>query len=123
MVVWFCVMGGLGLAHISGAPGVLVAISPTHAAEFFARNAGRGFVVLGSVFLVVTGGEALYADMGHFDLLGRDRADLRSDCELSADAMHSGAGPWVPLLERDGGGVWGRGDEHDGDHHRAPLYS
>jgi KUP system potassium uptake protein len=56
----------MGLAHIRNAPGVLVAVSPSHAAEFFVRNAGRGFVVLGSVFLVVTGGEALYADMGHF---------------------------------------------------------
>jgi len=66
MVVWFFVLAGLGLAHISNAPGVLVAISPSHAAEFFARNRDRGFLVLGSVFLVVTGGEALYADMGHF---------------------------------------------------------
>jgi KUP system potassium uptake protein len=66
MVVWFLVLGALGLARISNAPEVLVAISPFHAVEFFARNAGRGFVVLGSVFLVVTGGEALYADMGHF---------------------------------------------------------
>src|SRR4029077_11644446 len=66
MVVWFLILGGLGVAHITNAPGVLFAVSPSHAAEFFARNAGRGFVVLGSVFLVVTGGEALYADMGHF---------------------------------------------------------
>jgi KUP system potassium uptake protein len=66
MVAWFSILGGLGFAHISNAPGVLVAVSPSHAVEFFARNAGRGFVVLGSVFLVVTGGEALYADMGHF---------------------------------------------------------
>jgi KUP system potassium uptake protein len=66
MVVWFFVLGALGLVHISSAPGVLLAISPAHAADFFSRNEGRGFVVLGSVFLVVTGGEALYADMGHF---------------------------------------------------------
>ena len=66
MVVWFLVLGALGLARIGTAPGVLVAISPLHAVEFFVRNAGRGFIVLGSVFLVVTGGEALYADMGHF---------------------------------------------------------
>jgi KUP system potassium uptake protein len=66
MVMWFCVLAGLGLARISNAPGVLAAISPSHAVEFFGRNGGRGFVVLGSVFLVVTGGEALYADMGHF---------------------------------------------------------
>jgi KUP system potassium uptake protein len=66
MVLWFLVLGGLGLAQLSAAPRVLAAVSPLHAVDFFARNAGRGFVVLGTVFLVVTGGEALYADMGHF---------------------------------------------------------
>lgn len=66
MVVWFLVLAGLGVARIWNAPAVLAAISPVHAVDFFARNGGRGFVVLGAVFLVVTGGEALYADMGHF---------------------------------------------------------
>ena len=47
-------------------PSVLAAVIPIHAVSFFEANAGRGFLVLGSVFLVVTGGEALYADMGHF---------------------------------------------------------
>src|SRR5205814_9774596 len=47
-------------------PGVLAAGSPVSGVRFFAENVGRGFVVLGAVFLVVTGGEALYADLGHF---------------------------------------------------------
>jgi KUP system potassium uptake protein len=66
MVVWFVVLGVLGLSEIVRQPGVLAAISPYHAAHFFSEDVGRGFVVLGAVFLVVTGGEALYADLGHF---------------------------------------------------------
>jgi len=66
MLVWFAVVGLFGLARVVTEPGVLAAVSPLYAVEFMTRNAGRGFVVLGSVFLVVTGGEALYADMGHF---------------------------------------------------------
>ncbi len=52
--------------HIAREPSVFGAFLPTHAARFFLDNGWHGFVVLGSVFLVVTGGEALYADMGHF---------------------------------------------------------
>jgi KUP system potassium uptake protein len=66
MLVWFAVVGLFGLTRVVTEPGVLAAVSPLYAVEFMTRNAGRGFVVLGSVFLVVTGGEALYADMGHF---------------------------------------------------------
>ena len=47
-------------------PSVLAAVNPVHAIEFFARDGVQGFLVLGSVVLVLTGGEALYADMGHF---------------------------------------------------------
>ena len=65
-LVWFFTLALLGIPHILQQPQVLGAISPLHAVQFF-RNNGRGsFLVLGSVFLVVTGGEALYADMGHF---------------------------------------------------------
>jgi KUP system potassium uptake protein len=67
-VVWFLVLAVLGLAQIARNPDVLAAINPAHGLEFFARNGWHGFLVLGSVFLVVTGGEALYADMGHFGL-------------------------------------------------------
>jgi KUP system potassium uptake protein len=66
MMVWFVVLAVLGIVHIVGNPGVLAAVNPWYAAVFFAHNGWRGFLVLGSVFLVVTGGEALYADMGHF---------------------------------------------------------
>lgn len=68
MVLWFVVLAALGISWIVHEPGVLGAINPVHAARFFAHNGGLGFLVLGSVFLVVTGGEALYADLGHFGL-------------------------------------------------------
>ena len=66
MVVWFAVLAALGVAWIVQEPGVLAAIDPRHGATFFRANGFTGFAVLGAVFLVVTGGEALYADMGHF---------------------------------------------------------
>jgi KUP system potassium uptake protein len=66
MVLWFATLAVLGLLHIIGRPGVLAAISPTHAFQFVTENVGRSLIVLGAVFLVVTGGEALYADLGHF---------------------------------------------------------
>ncbi|MDA8166080.1 MAG: potassium transporter Kup [Desulfobacteraceae bacterium] len=64
--LWFLVLGVLGVANIAKEPAVLAAVSPLHAIGFFLRNGGKGFLVLGAVFLAVTGGEALYADMGHF---------------------------------------------------------
>lgn len=66
MLLWFVVSGLLGLSWIIRQPSVLAAINPWYGAQFFIHNGWRGFLVLGSVFLVVTGGEALYADMGHF---------------------------------------------------------
>jgi KUP system potassium uptake protein len=66
MIAWFATLGALGAAGILREPSVLSALSPGHAVRFFAENGGHGFVVLAAVFLVVTGGEALYADMGHF---------------------------------------------------------
>lgn len=66
MVAWFSTLALLGLSWIQVNPSVFAALNPWHAADFFIRNGGHGFIVLGSVFLVVTGGEALYADMGHF---------------------------------------------------------
>ncbi|MDP9194425.1 MAG: potassium transporter Kup [Acidobacteriota bacterium] len=68
MLAWFTVIAALGLWQILKEPAVLRAIVPTHAIRFFLENGWSGFVVLGSVILVVTGGEALYADMGHFGL-------------------------------------------------------
>ena len=65
-LVWFSVLAILGVAQIFHYPQVLSAVNPFQAISFFIRNGGHGFIILGSVFLVVTGGEALYADMGHF---------------------------------------------------------
>ena len=67
-LVWFLVLALLGLSQIVRTPDVIAAINPFYAVRFFIDNGGRGFLVLGAVFLVVTGGEALYADMGHFGL-------------------------------------------------------
>jgi len=69
MIVWFVVIAILGIRWILEAPHVFGALSPRHAVRFFGANGWHGFVVLGAVFLVVTGGEALYADMGHFGRL------------------------------------------------------
>jgi KUP system potassium uptake protein len=66
MVVWFTVLGTLGLAQIVRRPGVLQAVNPAYIVQFFAAEPLKAFLALGSIFLVVTGGEALYADMGHF---------------------------------------------------------
>src|SRR5438445_1160471 len=66
MLLWFGTIGALGLSEIVRQPAVLTAVSPSHAVRFFAEDLGRGLVGLGAVFLVVTGGEALYADLGHF---------------------------------------------------------
>ena len=66
MVIWFVTIAALGVVWIVQAPAVLGAFDPRHAVTFFLVNRFAGFAVLGAVFLVVTGGEALYADMGHF---------------------------------------------------------
>lgn len=65
-LVWFAVLAALGVRSVVSNPEVLAAVSPHHAAEFLLRNGTVGFLTLGAVFLVVTGSEALYADMGHF---------------------------------------------------------
>jgi KUP system potassium uptake protein len=65
-VVWFTALAALGLLHLHRDWGVLAAFNPLNAITFFAAHWGLGFVLLGSVFLTVTGAEALYADMGHF---------------------------------------------------------
>lgn len=65
-LVWFAVMALGGLAHVMDAPQVLAALNPWEAISFLVRNGTLGLVVLGAVFLAVTGAEALYADMGHF---------------------------------------------------------
>jgi KUP system potassium uptake protein len=66
MIVWFVTLSGLGLVWIVREPAVLGALDPREAIGYFARNGWHGFPVLGAVVLAITGGEALYADMGHF---------------------------------------------------------
>lgn len=66
MLVWFAVLFALGTWWIAGAPEVLAAVSPHHAVRFFREGGIGAYWILGSVFLVVTGAEALYADIGHF---------------------------------------------------------
>src|SRR5499433_3069934 len=66
LVVWFVAIALAGLLHIRDDPGVLAAINPAHAVSFLLAHGHIGLVTLGAVFLVVTGGEALYADLGHF---------------------------------------------------------
>jgi KUP system potassium uptake protein len=69
IILWFVTLASLGLYGIWGVPRVLAAVNPAWALEFFAANGWHAFVVLGSVFLVATGAETLYADMGHFGRL------------------------------------------------------
>jgi KUP system potassium uptake protein len=66
MVVWFVTIAVLGLMHISDDPSVLAAINPYYGVRFLLTHGMIGLVTLGAVFLAVTGGEALYADLGHF---------------------------------------------------------
>jgi len=66
MVIWFLAIALAGLLHLRDDPGVFAAINPIYAIEFVSEHGRIGLVTLGAVFLVVTGGEALYADLGHF---------------------------------------------------------
>jgi KUP system potassium uptake protein len=65
MVVWFAVIGMLGATNIWTAPAILQAVNPAHAGRFLIADPNISFAVIGAVFLALTGGEALYADMGH----------------------------------------------------------
>jgi KUP system potassium uptake protein len=66
MLLWFLVLGLLGIINVVQFPSVVGAVNPMHALTFFREYGWTGFLVLGTVFLVLTGGEALYADLGHF---------------------------------------------------------
>ncbi|MDH6523951.1 KUP system potassium uptake protein [Polynucleobacter sphagniphilus] len=66
MLVWFAVIGLMGLNQVVQNPAIFAAVNPLYAVRFMQENALQGFIVLGAVFLVLTGAEALYADMGHF---------------------------------------------------------
>jgi KUP system potassium uptake protein len=74
MLLWFLVLAVLGLRGIVMEPAILAAFNPWYAVTFFASNGLTGYLTLGAVFLVVTGGEALYADLGHFGVAPIRRA-------------------------------------------------
>ncbi|MBX3039819.1 MAG: potassium transporter Kup [Bdellovibrionaceae bacterium] len=76
LLLWFFVLAALGLRGAMANPEVFMAISPLYAVQFFIENGWEGFLVLGAVVLVVTGGEALYADLGHFGRIPIRRAWL-----------------------------------------------
>jgi KUP system potassium uptake protein len=65
-LLWFVSIGAAGLVAVLREPSVVAALSPLHALRFFGEHGAGAFLLLGSVVLVITGGEALYADMGHF---------------------------------------------------------
>lgn len=66
MIVWFTALAVLGLRHLVHGTEIIQSINPVWAIRFFSDDSANAFLSLGSIFLVVTGGEALYADMGHF---------------------------------------------------------
>lgn len=66
MVVWFATLALLGLSKVIAEPGIIASVNPVYAFNYFTHESKSAFLSLGAIFLVVTGGEALYADMGHF---------------------------------------------------------
>ena len=66
MLLWFLSIAAMGISHIGDAPHIFVAFNPFNGLRFLFAHGMIGFIILGSVFLAVTGAEALYADMGHF---------------------------------------------------------
>lgn len=68
MIIWFLVLGIMGLYNIVDNPTILYAINPMHGIRFLVEHSLQAFIVMGAVFLVLTGAEALYADMGHFGI-------------------------------------------------------
>jgi KUP system potassium uptake protein len=85
MMFWFATLGALGLWNVIQYPSVLAAINPWYALSFFIEHQGMAFLALGSVVLAITGGEALYADMGHFGRRAIKWAwfSLSSHCSIS----------------------------------------
>jgi KUP system potassium uptake protein len=114
MMVWFLTIAVIGIPWILRRPDVLAAIHPAYAVEFFIRNGMHGFWVLGAVVLCITGGEALYADMGHFgkkpirmgwlmivfpalllNYLGQGALVLEKGAEAAANSFYGLVGGWM----------------------------
>ena len=89
MVIWFVVLAALGVKEVAVHPGIIRALSPTYAGAFLADDPKMGFFALGSVFLAVTGAEAIYADMGHF---GRKAITRAVVCAAMLHVLRIGAG-------------------------------
>lgn len=92
MVVWFGLLGVMGLVHLTGMPSVLKAVNPMYAVELLSRYPG-GFILLGAVFLCTTGAEALYADLGHCG-----RSNIRISWMMVKSALllnYFGQGAWL----------------------------
>ncbi|MEA2776734.1 MAG: system potassium uptake protein, partial [Acetobacteraceae bacterium] len=96
MLLWFVVIAVLGLCGVVRRPDVLLAIDPRHAVGFIVGHGWHTFVVLGGVFLAITGGEALYADMGH---IGRNPIRLSWYCVVLPALLLCYAGQTAMLLE------------------------
>ncbi len=96
-LVWFGVLAILGVSSLISNPEVLTAVDPRHAVGFLLRNHLMGFLTLGAVFLVVTGSEALYADMGHF---GRRPIRLAWFCVVLPSLLLNYFGQGALLLRR-----------------------
>ncbi len=99
MLVWFVVIALLGLGGMLRRPEVLLAIDPRHATGFFIAHGWHTFIVLGGVFLAITGGEALYADMGH---IGRNPIRTSWYCIVLPALLLCYAGQTALLLENPG---------------------
>jgi len=95
-LIWFLVLPCLGVYRMMDHPSVVVALNPAHGWAFLAREGWTGFLLLGAVFLVVTGGEALYADMGHF---GRKPIRLTWYCIVMPALFLNYMGQGALLLE------------------------
>ncbi len=96
MLIWFVTIAVLGIGGIVRHPEVIAAANPAHAVEFLLDNPRTGFVVLGAVFLAVTGGEALYADMGH---VGRNPIRTVWYCVVLPALLLNYAGQTALILE------------------------
>ena len=82
MCVWFLAIAAMGVAGITRHPGVLAALNPLYGLQYLLSNGFASFLILGGVFLCVTGAEALYADMGHFGSRRSDSPGRSSFCPV-----------------------------------------
>jgi KUP system potassium uptake protein len=101
MLAWFVVIGVLGVAGIVRHPAVIAAVNPLHGVVFLARHGWQGFAILGGVFLAITGGEALYADMGH---VGRNPIRATWYCVVLPALLLNYAGQIALLIAEPGAG-------------------